>query len=597
MPSYICRKSNQLLRRPIAPSQTSTVEQVEKDLNEKNVIVHETKSFVSSCQNLSPVPSVAPTLASDIETGDFAEFQTPANTPRTRAKSRKSQKNACAPLFTGKHDFRFKIEPRYQLSHNYLPKVESPSIVYPYKPRGPDAFPFREPMRPPEVKKELLYTDTFDMENLKFPEFTLNDFQFDINSIYEMPKVTMTKAVLSKQNYKKLTTLFATLVKTPRQEKVNTIQLKGENIPNVQPRIPQCQLLAEIALTIRQQMRELMNEGIHNDITQVYITSNSQLTPLDKGKPMRKKVHDMPYVNEAIVTVPVAKYFQGAKRSYSPFNDSDQSSTITPAELAILDCLVNGGLALSLKAHFIAQLPEITPLRTTLTYLNLSFNNFWVFPGEILYLKQLEVLKMRNNPLKELPQDINRLTKLQTLVVSFCLITSLPLSLYTLPLQFLDLSHNKISFLPNEIKQLKKLRALNLDGNQLAAMPAGSLKLHNLEYLRVYNNYMHPYLWFENSTNTPQRLSDLCALILKQHGLDNVYTEVSKDLAIIINSYTICDCCQGPLYGSGLRLIRPCRKAFGIRRLPFYFLSCSPQCKHLFMSNVESLSEILYLDK
>ncbi|XP_033096129.1 leucine-rich repeat-containing protein 63-like isoform X2 [Anneissia japonica] len=602
--SQVSKKSKQLLRRPIPPPQPLPPKKVES-IPAKNVALsqlahQDSKSNSSSCRGLSPIPSVAPTLESCSD-NDIEGFQTPANTPRTRQKSRKSQTRSHSPSYlypsVNANDWRFILESRYQKCRDHS-KMESFSVVKPYKPRGPDPFPFREPVRPAEVRKELLYSDSFDIYNFKFPEFTLNDFQFDINAIYNMSKSTMTEAVLSKQNYKKLTTLFATFIETPRQEEVNTVQLKGEDIPVVKPRIPQRQLLVEMAYIVRQQMRDLMNNGMQIGMADIRsLSSNAQLSPLRKdkmGKRTQKKESDMYCANEAIFTMPVAKYFQGAKRNKSPFTDFDPSSTITPAELAILDCLVNGGLALSLKAHFISELPEITPLMRSLTYLNLSFNDFWDLPPEILNLKQLEVLKMRNNPIKELPQDIYKLKKLRTLVVSFCLISSLPMSLYTLPLQFLDLSYNRISYLPNELKQLKQLRALNVEGNQLAALPAGSLKLSNLYHLRVKNNYMHPYLWFENSTNNPQRLSDMSALVLKQHELENAYVDLSVDLQMILNSYTTCDCCQGPLYGSGLRLIRPCRKAFGVKRLPFYFLSCSPRCRDFFMSNVESLSEILY---
>lgn len=53
-------------------------------------------------------------------------------------------------------------------------------------------------------------------------------------------------------------------------------------------------------------------------------------------------------------------------------------------------------------------------------------------PLEVLEMSELEVLKLRNNPLIELPPDINKLGKLRTLVVSFCLMSSLPIR-YVVP--------------------------------------------------------------------------------------------------------------------------------------------------------------------
>ena len=47
------------------------------------------------------------------------------------------------------------------------------------------------------------------------------------------------------------------------------------------------------------------------------------------------------------------------------------------------------------------------------------------------------------------------------------------------------------------------LRELNLEGNQLGAMPVGALYL-NIKYLRINNNFTHPLLWRETATNQPQ---------------------------------------------------------------------------------------------
>ena len=47
------------------------------------------------------------------------------------------------------------------------------------------------------------------------------------------------------------------------------------------------------------------------------------------------------------------------------------------------------------------------------------------------------------------------------------------------------------------------LRELNLEGNQLGAMPVGALYL-NIKYLRISNNFTHPLLWRETATNQPQ---------------------------------------------------------------------------------------------
>ena len=50
----------------------------------------------------------------------------------------------------------------------------------------------------------------------------------------------------------------------------------------------------------------------------------------------------------------------------------------------------------------------------------------------------------------------------------------------------------------------RKLRELNVEGNQLTALPVGMLRLRRLESLRVRNNFLHPLFWKESSRNTPQ---------------------------------------------------------------------------------------------
>jgi len=58
-------------------------------------------------------------------------------------------------------------------------------------------------------------------------------------------------------------------------------------------------------------------------------------------------------------------------------------------------------------------------------------------------------------------RQLFRLTNLRTLIVSFCCLTSLPMSLFSLTsLEFLDVSYNKLTFLPNEMRRLENLRSV-----------------------------------------------------------------------------------------------------------------------------------------
>ena len=62
----------------------------------------------------------------------------------------------------------------------------------------------------------------------------------------------------------------------------------------------------------------------------------------------------------------------------------------------------------------------------------------------------------------------------------------------------------KYSFLyPSLVYIYSSLRELNLEGNQLGALPVGALHL-NLKYVRIQNNFTHPLMWRETAKNQPQ---------------------------------------------------------------------------------------------
>lgn len=64
-------------------------------------------------------------------------------------------------------------------------------------------------------------------------------------------------------------------------------------------------------------------------------------------------------------------------------------------------------------------------------------------------------------------------------------------------------------------------------------MPCGALKLRSLRYLRVYNNFMHPLFWKENSHNEPQKLRDLAAVTFTQYELEERY-ELPSDMTKLL---------------------------------------------------------------
>ncbi|XP_069614374.1 leucine-rich repeat-containing protein 63 [Ranitomeya imitator] len=409
-------------------------------------------------------------------------------------------------------------------------------------------------------KRRIVNVLSSENESLSYqlppPEFTFNDIitrtDHHAGSVSDLLK----KQTVSKLHYRIMEDNIARL-QQKTQEKVHSVVLSSHHLPEISKRIP-----PRLQLALEQQQAMIKEED-----------ANLQNLREDS-------IHQL---------------FKSQRMQNSQTLYNEQSKILeTHCDLALLDCLVNGGHALSLKAYFISKLPDLTPLYNSLFYLNLSFNEFWQFPVEVYNLEYLESLKLRNNPIKEIPYGIHKLKRLRTFIVSFCSLSSLPAGLFLLPhLQVLDVSYNNITSIPNDISNLRALEFLNVEGNSLPALPCGALKL-KLKHLRVGNNRMHPLFWGENTRIQPQRLLDLAAMSFGKNNMFRYFTAIPSEVTHILQNLTVCDCCRGVLSGEGLRFIRPCEKIFGIRKLPFIFHSCSSSCYRSFMCQTESLTHHLY---
>ncbi|XP_045695002.1 leucine-rich repeat-containing protein 63 [Phyllostomus hastatus] len=246
-------------------------------------------------------------------------------------------------------------------------------------------------------------------------------------------------------------------------------------------------------------------------------------------------------------------------------------------ELAVVNCQIYGRNALNLKGFFILNCPDLTPLALQLIYLNLSFNDISSFPTEIFCLKYLQILILRNNPIKAIPSEIQQLRFLRVLNIAFNLILTLPPGLFYLPyLEELNVSYNSIAVIPNEIQLLRSLRLLVVDGNDLTSFPPGILRL-NLKKIRFDNNFTHPYLWKENSLNSPQRLTEAASLFFLKNNLHKYYDAIPAKIQVLLKCVSKCEWCQGPRFGEGYRVIQSCN-VFGAARLPVMFRVCSSSC-------------------
>ncbi|KAK4493321.1 hypothetical protein RD792_017792 [Penstemon davidsonii] len=170
--------------------------------------------------------------------------------------------------------------------------------------------------------------------------------------------------------------------------------------------------------------------------------------------------------------------------------------------------------------YLTGSLPDFSPLKSTLRVLDLSYNLFsGDFPMSITNLTNLEVLNFNENGefnLWNMPENISRLSKLKSLVLTTCKLRGeIPPSIGNMSsLVDLELSGNYlVGKIPKELGQLKNLQQLELYYNQFEGeipeelgnltqlidldmsvnffsgkIPESICRLPKLEVFQLYNN-------------------------------------------------------------------------------------------------------------
>jgi len=127
-----------------------------------------------------------------------------------------------------------------------------------------------------------------------------------------------------------------------------------------------------------------------------------------------------------------------------------------------------------------------------LEYLSLKNDHLKQIPNEISNLKNLKILDLSGNDFEVLPKDFNKLVNLEVLILNDEKNMDFPKTLNLLSklpkLKSLHLENDNLTSLPDEIFKLQNLESLFLNKNKLKDVPKKLEGLHHLQYLDLQNN-------------------------------------------------------------------------------------------------------------
>lgn len=165
------------------------------------------------------------------------------------------------------------------------------------------------------------------------------------------------------------------------------------------------------------------------------------------------------------------------------------SSSITPH--SIEEAIKDQPTKLNLSKKNLTEIPEFIQRLSKLSYLDLSENKITNIPDWLGSSTNLGLLDLSGNLLTSVPTTIGRLSHLWHLNLSHNNLTAIPASICDISrLGFLDLSYNKLSSLPVSISQLSLLWHIDLSSNKFDTFPDLLNQLGQLAYINLSRNYL-----------------------------------------------------------------------------------------------------------
>ncbi|KAM3914129.1 LOW QUALITY PROTEIN: leucine-rich repeat-containing protein 40 [Leptodactylus fuscus] len=133
---------------------------------------------------------------------------------------------------------------------------------------------------------------------------------------------------------------------------------------------------------------------------------------------------------------------------------------------------------------------RIVELKDSVCDVNLGFNKIPTISLNLCMLLKITHLDMRNNLLVSLPEELEALTRLQSIILSFNRFKTFPEVLYRIPtLETILISSNQIGAIdPLQLIKLPKLSTLDLQNNDLLQIPPALGKCESLRSLNLDGN-------------------------------------------------------------------------------------------------------------
>jgi Leucine-rich repeat (LRR) protein len=141
---------------------------------------------------------------------------------------------------------------------------------------------------------------------------------------------------------------------------------------------------------------------------------------------------------------------------------------------------------LEIQAASLSTLPKMNKQDQLISF-SIHLSSLTEIPGWLFQLPNLEILKIKNSPLKVLPEF--SAMPLRILQLSGLELTEIPQTIGLLEkLDSLDLSGNQLSDLPGNLEKLINLGRVNLDKNRFEVLPSCIEKLPRLNHLSMDHN-------------------------------------------------------------------------------------------------------------